>query len=224
VQPLSFIVLATLSAIAIRGDVLEAAEFQLATHMIFEHALFLIIGALSVLIGEIILRFLTSPDISSRQISKKSILRSQTAGLWRSMMRNVFAKVHGLLWLAIAVGLMAFWHLPEVFDLATRSESVHVLQHTSFVMVGAAGFIATRMFGDSFRILLLFTIVSMMSFAGLLFSVLDKSVYSAYPTLDHNRAGDYMIIVSMLLLIVGLPGFLIKKTLSYVRSVNSEPL
>lgn len=211
------IVLITLSAIALREDILQAAEYQLATHMIFEHALFFSIGALSVLAGEAALRFL-APSGGGRAGS----LRSQAAKIWKSLLRGVFGRVPGLVWLGAAVGLMAFWHLPEVFDLAVMNESAHMLQHFSFVAVGTAGFIATRIFGDSFRILLLFMIIGMMGFAGLIFTVLDSPVYGAYSVPDHRTAGDYMIIASMLVLMIGLPAFLISRTFSYIRSVKSD--
>lgn len=206
--------LAMLSIIVFRGSLLEAAEARLATHMIIEHVVFFLMGALSVMAGEIFLKLLVRAERGRGP--------SRASRAWRGALKSVFASVHGLLWLALAAGLMAFWHVPEIFDLASTNASVHVLQHVSFAAVGAAGFIATRTLGDSFRILLIVAMVGMMGFAGLLFSVLDRPVYTAYSTAGHNEAGTYMIVTSMLLLLVGLPLFLVKRTLSYIKAVGGE--
>lgn len=186
--------------------------------MIFEHALFFSIGALSVLACEIVLKILTSSGNSPRQPS----IRSKATKLWKNMLKGVLGRVPGLLWLVIAVGLMTFWHMPEVFDLASVNQNMHILQHISFVTVGATGFITTRVFGDSFRILLLFMLIGMMGFAGLIFLVLDGPIYGAYSVTDHRTTGDYMIIASMVVLMIGLPAFLISRTFSYIRSVKSS--
>lgn len=81
---------------------------------------------------------------------------------------------------------------------------------------------AVRMLGGSFPIILLFFLIGMMGFPGLVFSVLDDKVYIAYSVPDHNKAGDYMIIVCILMLLVGLPLYLIGKTVLYAKAARSE--
>ena len=51
----SFIIL---SVVSIQGPLLEAVEHDLGTHMIIEHALFFLLGALSVTVAEILLKAL----------------------------------------------------------------------------------------------------------------------------------------------------------------------
>jgi cytochrome c oxidase assembly factor CtaG len=123
------------------------------------------------------------------------------------------------MWLGIAIALLAFWHIPSMFDLATTVENIHILQHFSFIIVGSAGFLAMRVLGDSFKIFLLIAIIGMMGFSGLLFSVLDGQVFSAYSIKDHNDAGTYMIISSTLLLVIGMPLYLIQRTMFHVKTV-----
>jgi hypothetical protein len=58
----------------------------------------------------------------------------------------------------------------------------------------------------------------MMGFIGLIFSVLDTSIFDVYSISSHNYAGTCMVVVSLVLLIVGLPLYTIKKTLSYAKA------
>ena len=57
----------------------------------------------------------------------------------------------------------------------------------------------------------------MMSFIGLIFSVLDNLTYSGYIVNAHNYAGMSMVIVSIIFLLIGLPIYAIKKTLIYIK-------
>jgi len=210
---------------AIDGSILEATELHLASHMILEHSLFFAIGAISVLAAELMLKWLTLSSAAgsdARHTGTSFSFRHQVLQYWSMLLRSIFGNVHGLLWIAIAVVLMAFWHMPRVFDLASFYGSVHIIQHISFIIVGAAGFIATRAFGDSFRIALLVTIISMMGFSGLVFAVLNSPVYTGYSVTDHNAAGNYMIITSIVVLLIGLPAYLINRTLSYAKAFTRE--
>ena len=211
----------TLTGIAFQDGLLEVAESRLGSHMIFEHALFFIIGALSVMISEATLKVLNSRQSKRfREGQAGSGLGSGVLSLWKSGIRQV--NTHGLLMLAIAIFLMGFWHVPVIFDRAVASENIHIAQHVSFAAVGAFGFVAIAVLGDSFRILLLIAIASMMGFSGLLFSVLDGQVYAHYSVDDHNEAGMYMIITSTALLVIGFPLYIIRKTISYVRAVSGK--
>jgi len=51
----------------------------------------------------------------------------------------------------------------------------------------------------------------MMSIIGLIFSVLDNPIYSGYIVNAHNYAGISMVIVSIIILLIGLPIYAIKK-------------
>ena len=70
-----------------------------------------------------------------------------------------------------------FWHLPSIFDYSQLHESVHVLQHLSFIAVGISGFLAARTLGESFNLFTLLSLSAIMGFAGLFFSVLNKPIY-----------------------------------------------
>jgi hypothetical protein len=57
-----------------------------------------------------------------------------------------------------------------------------------------------------------------MGFAGLLFSVITDPVYSLYSSVSgHNEAGNYMLITCILLLLIGLPAYLVHRALFHIR-------
>ena len=210
-------IFAALTGLTFQERILNLLEESLAFHMIFEHALFFALGALSVILAESFLHLLFKLRKAKRD--KISKIASYSWLYWSGLTRQVFSinKYH-FVWPGIAVALLAFWHIPSMFDLATTVDNIHILQHFSFIVVGAAGFLAMRVLGDSFKIFLLIAIIGMMGFSGLLFSVLDGQVFSTYSIGDHNDAGTYMIITSTLLLVIGLPWYLIQRTMFHIKT------
>jgi glycosyltransferase involved in cell wall biosynthesis len=226
-----------LTVISFQGSLLEIFEQDLANHMVLEHTLFFVIGALSVIIAEIVLRFIISYEKASRhrhpdhlknnyyiqhepkycEVASNSRLIIVISN-WTKILRKIFGiNNHGLVWVIIAVDLMIFWHIPSVFDFASLYESFHILQHVSFIAVGAAGFLAIRSLGESFSIFLLFTIAGMMGFAGLVFAILENPIYSVYSVNSHHDAGTYMLVSCMLIILIALPVYLIEKALFHVK-------
>ena len=151
--------------------------------------------------------------------SKKTPLLMKIVRFWSSIVRTIFSvsSRHGFLWFSVPVILLALWHYPPLFDYAVLHENIHILQHISFIIVGVTGFIALRTLGESFKIIILITLNAIMAFAGLLFSVTTDPVYSYYSTSGHNEAGNYMLITCILLLLIGLPAYLIHRALFHIR-------
>ena len=142
-----------------------------------------------------------------------------TVRFWSNMVRKIFgiSSKYGFLWLSIPMLLVALWHWPPLFDYAVLHENIHILQHISFIIVGATAFISLRTRGESFKIIILITINACMGFAGLLFSVTTDPVYSVYSVSGHNEAGDYMLITCIVLLLIGFPAYLIHRALVHIR-------
>src|ERR687888_277386 len=138
---------------------------------------------------------------------------------WSKIIRKIFSlnSKHGFLWLLISAILLAIWHWAPLFDYAVLHENIHILQHISFIIVGATGFIALRTLGESFKIIILITLNAIMAFTGLLLSVTTEPVYSFYSINGHNEAGTYMLITCILLLLIGLPAYLIHRALFHIR-------
>src|SRR5439155_2751263 len=124
---------------------------------------------------------------------------------------------YGYVWLVIASALLVYWHIPSVFDFAQLHEQAHVTQHISFIVVGAIGFLVIRSLGESFKLFVIFALNGIMGFVGLMFSVLDKPIYLVYSVNSHNNAGIWMLIMCIVLLVIVLPAYLIKRALFYAR-------
>lgn len=219
------IVFATLVVTSIQPDLLAATEKDLASHMVLEHTLFFVLGGISIQVAETVLRSIVSSANSKKRKKirmdeeSKSDLRSNLILVWSRLLRKIFSvnNRYGFIWLIIPIILLTFWHLPFVFDYAALNEDVHVLQHISFIIVGASSFLALRALGESFKIIILISLNGIMAFAGLMFAVTTTPIYPVYSVSSHNDAGTYMLITCLLLLLVVLPAYLIHRAIFYLR-------
>jgi hypothetical protein len=98
--------------------------------------------------------------------------------------------------------------MPQIFDYASTHENVHVIQHISFIMVGAGVFVTIRLLGGSFNLFLIFSLIGMMGFSGLILAISDSQIYRVYSISSHQNAGIYMIISFVILLLVIMPAYL----------------
>jgi hypothetical protein len=215
----SFIILLIIS---LQPFLLVSLEKELAYHMIIEHSIFFLLGAISIKISEIILKRLIIYKRGHRKSSQiqgnKKILFKFT-NLWSNIIRHIFkTKRIGYIWVIVSAFILAFWHFPQIFDYSVLNENIHIMQHISFIFVGMTGFLSIRSLGESYQIFLILILSGMMGFIGLIFSVLDDPIYSVYTVAAHNYAGSTMVIVSIILLLIGLPIYAIKKTLIYIKT------
>lgn len=228
------IIFGTLIATSLQPDLLAATEKDLASHMVLEHTLFFFLGAISVQVAETILRLIVSFENTKKRKNRshtgaqdrKSNLTLKIISVWSQSLRKIFIvnSRYGFIWLIIPIILLTFWHLPSIFDYATLNEQVHIIQHISFIIVGATAFLALRALGESFKILILISLNAIMAFAGLMFAVTSTPIYPIYSVSSHNDAGTYMLITCILLLLVVLPTYLIYRTIFHVRvkTINSN--
>jgi hypothetical protein len=212
--------------ISLQTFILIPLEKELAYHMIVEHSIFFLLGAASIKIAELFLKALViyskkqgnNDSKNSNIYNKKNIILKFTI-FWSKLLRKIFkTKEMGFVWVIISIFILAFWHIPSIFDYSELHADIHILQHISFIIVGMTGFLSLRALGESYKIFLLLILAGMMGFIGLIFSVLDTSIFDVYSISSHNYAGTCMVVVSLVLLIVGLPLYTIKKTLSYAKA------
>lgn len=228
-----------LTIISTQSSILEFTEVSLAGHMILEHLVFFLLGATSVMLAEIILRNLViSSSLASnknkgikKRLKNEDMLLNQTSlkfaivSKWKYLVSKIFTLNqfrYRYIWIIASVFILAVWHIPSIFDFADQHTQVHIAQHLSFIVVGATGYLAIRSFGESFSLLLLLSLMCMMSFEGLLFSVTQTSLYTVYSIHDHNDAGIYMIIISILMLLIGFPAYLIHRALFHTQIATKK--
>ncbi len=181
--------------------------------MVIEHTLFFFLGALSVQVAKIVLKLLVASDTD-----RKSNLKWNIILYWTRLLRMIFTiNRYGYVWIIVAVDLLIFWHLPWVFDFAESDAGLHIAQHVSFIVVGVMGFLAARSLGESFKLFALFALNGIMGFAGLMLSVSDKPIYFVCSINSHHNAGIWMTIMCIVLLVIVLPVYLIKRTLFYAQ-------
>ena len=212
--------------ISLQTFILIPLEKELAYHMIVEHSIFFLLGATSIKIAELFLKALViyskkqgnNDSKNSNIYNKKNMILKFTI-FWSKLLRKIFkTKEMGFVWVIISIFILAFWHIPSIFDYSELHADIHILQHISFIIVGMTGFLSLRALGESYKIFLLLILAGMMGFIGLIFSVLDTSIFDVYSISSHNYAGTCMVVVSLVLLIRGLPLYTIKKTLSYAKA------
>jgi hypothetical protein len=219
-----FTLLVALVLISNQETILDPLESDLATHMLVEHALYVTIGALSILVVENFLKIIVVYE-NSRKKGNEAI---STHGLtsvsfvtknWAQLIRWIFKlNRYGFFWISIAIGLVVVWHIPVLFNIATENQDIHILQHISFIAVGATSLLAIRSLGENSKIFLLFSMAGMMAFSGLVFVVSTERTYIFYSLDSHIQAGADMIISSIVLLLVGFPAYIIKRSLFFIRS------
>jgi hypothetical protein len=185
--------------------------------MIVEHSIYLVIGILLVLMAEELLKIMV---ISKKQYRSKSytsvygILINKWSQFLKSILRiNNF----GFVWISIAAILIGIWHIPVIFNMTAQSQAIHIFQHASFIFVGSACFLASRSIGESFTIILIFSMAGMMALCGLGLILSNERIYIFYSLPSHNEAGEYMIISSMILLLGTLPAYIIKRTIYHIN-------
>jgi hypothetical protein len=144
----------SLTFISTQSSILEFTEVSLAGHMMLEHLFFFLLGATSVMLGEIILSYLVissashNNDVKNR-LRKEDTLRNQTSlkfallSKWKHLLSKIFSINrfgYRYIWIIVSVFILAIWHVPSIFDFASQHIQVHILQHITFIIVGALVF------------------------------------------------------------------------------------
>jgi cytochrome c oxidase assembly factor CtaG len=99
----------------------------------------------------------------------------------KAIMRTIF-KSHPWSWIFTAGSLIFVWYIPQIFDYAFTHNYVHVIQHFSFIIIGATTVIVIRLLGESFNLLLIFSLICMMSISGLILVISDNQIYQLTPS------------------------------------------
>lgn len=222
------IVFILLVVLSLNEIVLGQLERDLGNHMVIEHMLFFSIGALSVCIAERILKFMINIERKSLDDTKSEIQHppyratGKAIQYWKAILRTIFKlNTHPWSWIVVAGSLIFIWHIPQIFDYASTHEYVHAMQHLSFIVVGAATFMIIRLLGESFNLFLIFLLIGMMGFSGLILVISDNQIYQVYSIGSHHNAGIYMIISFVILLLVILPTYLIRRTMFHINTSTS---
>jgi cytochrome c oxidase assembly factor CtaG len=174
-----FLVLAMLTSF---GHYLDTT---LTLHMVVQHLFYLAAG------------FLLASGADMLVLAGTAISRTVSrtyAGLLRI---NATYNKKGLLTFFAAGILVAFWHLPANFDAAVLNESVHVVMHTTFLLVGSLIFVGSKLFTWRVRTFLLLVPSKAMGIFGAFLMFTTNIVYDVYPASQQTDCG--LVMVAMML-------------------------
>lgn len=176
-----------------------AAAWLFSAHMA-QHELLMVVGAPLVIVGRPILPWLWAlPPRWRRTVGAGEWSQFATAA-WRRLAHPVVAwMLHGAaIWL---------WHVPFMYEAAVRSEGIHVVQHTTFMLTAALfwwglvyGRYGRAAYGAS--VLYVFTTMLHTGLLGALFAFSTTPFYAVYrdraamsgvdAVSDQQLAGLYM--------------------------------
>jgi hypothetical protein len=210
--------------ISFHSPVLEQLESDLGNHMIIEHALFLSIGYLSIMVSESILKVVFN---KRKKVSEYGVRQSTgiqaLINCWTSFVRSLYTITrNGLFPMACAIIIVIFWHMPSIFDLSLYNQSIHIVQHFSFTLVGVLFFLSLRQLGQSLVLFLIISSVGMMLVSGMGLAITNERIYVPYTISSHNIAGEYMLGLSIAIAVIALPVYLIRRTLLHISTITKS--
>jgi putative membrane protein len=176
---------------------------RFSAHML-QHELLMLVGVPLMIAGRPIATWLWGVPDTVRPGASRVLQGRPVGGLWRWLTAPLLAwALHGL---AVWV-----WHVPRLYDLAVRSESVHALQHAIFVGTSALfwwGLVYGRYgrAGYGASVFYVFTTVVHTGLLGAVFTLIQMPLYSVYaerapdPVADQQLAGLVMWVPSGIIL------------------------
>ena len=181
--------------VAVVSPVHELAEEYLAFHML-QHVLLGDLAPLLVLCG--LTGPLLRPLLALGPVGRLRVLANPVVGF------------------AVWATILLTWHLPVLYDAAVRHESVHALEHASFIAAGIAVWLpvvetlpAPEWFGTGAKLVYVVGVRSVESLLGnVLLWVAGTPLYGVYvrphdliavsPSTDQSLAGAVMLVEGML--------------------------
>jgi Predicted membrane protein len=112
-------------AVALLSPLHEISEQLFSAHMV-QHELLMALAAPLLVLGRPLTVMLWGLPRATRRFIASGVRHPIVRSTWRTITRPFDAwLIHGIaIWL---------WHLPVLFDATLRSESIHAIQHTSFM-------------------------------------------------------------------------------------------
>lgn len=176
----------------------ESLDSTLTLHMIVQHFFYLAGG------------FLLASGADLLVLGASRFSRSLTS-IYSTLMRvNVSVNRRGLVTFVIAGLLAAYWHIPANFDAAVLNNSIHVMMHFTFTIVGGLIFIGAGLLTGRMRYVLLLVPGKAMGIFGAFLMFTALYVYPVYPAPEQAEAGLTMVIMMLVMDLTILPYWLYK--------------
>ncbi len=197
-----FLVLAMLTSF---GDYLDTT---LTLHMIVQHAFYLAAG------------FLLTSGLDMLVLAE-SALSNTVSKAYAGLLRiNATYNRKGFLSFLVAGLLVAYWHLPTNFDAAVLNHNIHVIMHSTFLMVGSLILVGSKLLTWRVRTILLLIPSKAMGLFGAFLMFTPGYVYSVYPAWEQSQAGLAMVVMMLGMDLTLVPFWLYK----YFQTTPPSPL
>ncbi len=149
--------------------------------MVVQHAFYLAAG------------FLLTSGVDMLVLARSAVSKTVSRAYASLLRINASYNKKGLLTFFAAGLLVAYWHLPVNFDAAVLSETVHVMMHTTFMLVGSLVFAGSKLFTWRVRTFLLLIPSKAMGIFGAYLMFTTSYVYSVYPVSQQTECGLTMV-------------------------------
>ena len=190
-------------------------EEDLGGHMIIEHSVFFLLGYCIMSSAKKVVK----NTFCKYKISSQSLFNPLYLNI-KKIKGNIYLKKNRYIYIFLIISLLFFWHIPVIFDIAFYDNIVHLLQHISFIIVGMCLYMIIREFDFSFVFFSFILTCGIMGLFGLLLTLSTNPFYYPYSIQSHVNAGNYMILSSIIMMVIILPIFLIKKAIMYLDDNN----
>ena len=187
-----FLVLAMLTSY---GQYLDTS---LTLHMIVQHAFYLIGG------------FLITAGADMLVLAWSGVSRTASRAYATLLRINATYNKKGLVTFFIAGLLVWYWHLPVNFDAAVLDENIHILMHTTFMVVGSLLFVGSKLFTWRVRTFLLLIPSKAMGIFGAFLMFTSGYIYSVYPEWQQTQCGLAMVVMMLSMDLTLVPYWLYK--------------
>ena len=117
----------------------------------------------------------------------------------------------GYVSLTMAASLLIFWHIPFFFNLAVLDDTVHILEHLSFIIAGSAVGFGLSLMSKWTRLGAVLVTVLGALFLSVFLVVFELHVYEVYPREHEVIFGVAMIYAMMPLMIYAVYRFLVEQ-------------
>ncbi|MCJ2555126.1 MAG: DUF1404 domain-containing protein [Candidatus Thermoplasmatota archaeon] len=117
----------------------------------------------------------------------------------------------GYVSLMVATGLLIFWHIPFFFNLAMLDDTVHILEHLSFIIAGGGVGFGLTLMSKWTRLGAVLIAVFSGLFLSVLLVVFELHVYEVYPREHELIFGVAMIYVMMPVMLYAVYRFLVEQ-------------
>ena len=183
-------------------------DTSLTLHMIVQHAFYLAGGFLITSGADMLV-------LAGAGVSKK--VSRVYSGLLRI---NATYNKKGLVTFLIAAALVGYWHLPVNFDAAVLDENIHIVMHTTFMVVGSLIFAGSKLFTWRVRTFLLLIPSKAMGVFGAFLMFTTGYVYSVYPQWQQTQCGLAMVVMMLGMDLTLVPYWLYK----YFQTAPAAPV